>query len=76
MLARTRLRYFIHPTLVKWSNLYLGIPPLIKISKAIRSKNFNAVTSAFKVVLLIAPNKEEYKNMRVKYKQSTKYWNL
>ena len=58
MLAKTKLRYFIQPIFVKWSNLYLGIPPLIKISKAINTKNFKAIVKAFKVVVLNEKNSE------------------
>lgn len=39
MEANTKLKNFIQPILVKWSNLYLGIPPLIKTNKATNNKN-------------------------------------
>ena len=39
----TKVKNLTQPTLVRWSNLYLGRPPLIKISKAIDIKNFIAI---------------------------------
>jgi DNA gyrase/topoisomerase IV subunit B len=39
----TRLKNLIQPILVKKSYLYLGIPPLIKISNAMSKINFNAI---------------------------------
>lgn len=62
MLAKTKLRYFIQPILVKWSNLYLGIPPLIKIRRAIKDTNFNATMIELKEIVLTEPNTEEYKS--------------
>lgn len=39
----TKVKNLTQPTFVRWSNLYLGKPPLMKISKAIDIKNFIAI---------------------------------
>lgn len=70
MLAKTRLRYFIQPILVRWSNLYLGIPPLIKMSSAIKDTNFSATIIELKEMVLTDPNTEEYKSANKLYIQS------
>lgn len=48
ILAKTKLKYFIQPTFVRWSNLYLGIPPLMNMSSAINERNFRATISALR----------------------------
>jgi hypothetical protein len=73
MLAKTRLRYFIHPILVKWSNLYLGIPPRMNMSSAIKTRNLKATARALAVVLLTEPNTEVKTKEKLKYAQSTRY---
>ena len=50
--AMTKLKNFIHPILVKKSQRYRGIPPLIKTSSAIKNINFNAITIAAMEVYL------------------------
>ena len=48
----TNVKNLTQPTLVRWSNLYLGKPPLIKISKAIDAKNFNAIITEPVLIVL------------------------
>lgn len=76
MLASTRLRYLIQPILVRWSNLYLGIPPRIKISRAIKDTNFRATMIELSDIVLKDPIVREYKLAKVKYTKSKVYCSL
>ena len=49
--ASTKLKNLIQPILVRWSNLYLGIPPLIKTRRAINNKNLRATIKESTILL-------------------------
>lgn len=55
--AKTRLNVFIHPSLVKKSYLYLGIPPLTNTNNAINNTNLIAKNIENKDVILCKYNK-------------------
>lgn len=63
--ARTKLKNFIHPIFVKKSYRYLGTPPLMKINRAINTKNLNAVTRAAVDVVFNKNSGNTLKNQEV-----------